>query len=82
MNMAETLPIAIVGLGGRFPGDASSPGKLWDMCLRGDDGWSKVPASKFNHDAFYHPDQFRSGAVSRPGLTPVQLYRQILRVRN
>ncbi len=57
-------PIAIVGLAGRFPGDAANPSKLFELCAAGKDAWSEVPLSKFNHEAFYHPDQSRNGAVS------------------
>ena len=62
--MADLVqPVAIVGLGGRFPGKATDPLKLWEMCSDGEDAWSEVPSSRFNHKAFYHPDQSRNGAV-------------------
>ena len=38
------IPIAVIGMGCRFPGDASSPEKLWDMLASGRNGWSKIPA--------------------------------------
>jgi len=60
----RTTPIAIIGLGGRFPGEATDPSKLWDLCFQGDDAWTEVPSSRFNHKAFYHPDVSRNGAVS------------------
>lgn len=33
--MANDTPIAVVGLACRFPGDASSPSKFWDMLKEG-----------------------------------------------
>ncbi len=64
MEDSAPPPIAIVGIGGRFPGEATSPSKLWDLCSAGEDAWTETPLSKFNHEAFYHPDQSRNGAVS------------------
>ncbi|KJR81416.1 polyketide synthase [Sporothrix schenckii 1099-18] len=60
-------PVAIIGLGGRFPGEATDPLKLYDMCAAGADAWTEVPASRFNHAAFYHPDQARNGATNVTG---------------
>lgn len=57
------IPIAIVGMGFRGPGDASNVEKLWDMILEGREAWSRIPASKWNHSAFYHPDYARHGTV-------------------
>ena len=57
-------PIAIIGIGCRFPGDATSPSKLWDMLSNARDAWSRWPAGRFNSEAFYHPHVGRSGSVS------------------
>ncbi|KAI2478999.1 Polyketide synthase module protein [Pyrenophora tritici-repentis] len=48
------VPIAVVGLACRFPGDASSPSKFWDMLKNGRDAYSPT-SSRWNSDAFYHP---------------------------
>jgi acyl transferase domain-containing protein len=61
----DTRPLAIIGLSGRFAGDASDPDKLWDMCADGKDAWSPVPSDRFNAEAFHHPDGGRSGSVSQ-----------------
>ena len=63
MEPDPVSPIAIIGVGGRFPGTATSPEDLWDMIAQGRDAWSKIPESRFNHQAFYHPDAGRNGAV-------------------
>ncbi|KAL2829478.1 hypothetical protein BDW59DRAFT_159066 [Aspergillus cavernicola] len=57
----KTMPLAIVGMSCRFGGGASNPEKLWDMLAEGRSAWSPVPKSRFNQDAFYHPDQLYPG---------------------
>jgi hypothetical protein len=64
----KLMPIAIVGMGCRFPQDATSPEKLWDMILRKESGRSDIPSDRFNVDAFYHPDSDRNGMVSAKGI--------------
>jgi hypothetical protein len=58
------MPIAIVGMGFRGPGDATSVENLWKMISEGQESWSKIPKHKWNHEAFYHPDANRHGTVS------------------
>ncbi|KJZ80344.1 hypothetical protein HIM_00194 [Hirsutella minnesotensis 3608] len=54
--MAAAEPVAIIGTGCRFPGGASSPSRLWDLLRSPRELARKVPADRFNIDAFYHPD--------------------------
>lgn len=63
--MRRDVPIAIVGMGCRFPGEATSPEKLWQLCASARSAWSEVPPDRWNRDAFYHPDGGRIGTVSR-----------------
>lgn len=58
------MPIAIVGVGFRGPGSASNVKQLWTMILEGREAWSPIPKSRWNNDAFYHPDHSRHGTVS------------------
>jgi Beta-ketoacyl synthase, N-terminal domain len=60
----KLMPIAIVGMGCRFPQDATSPERLYDMILRKQSARSDIPSDRFNVDAFYHPDSDRNGMVS------------------
>ena len=46
-------PVAIVGFGGRLPGDNHSPQKLWDFLERGGIANNEVPASRFNIAGHY-----------------------------
>jgi acyl transferase domain-containing protein len=58
------MPIAIVGIAGRFPGDAESPQKLWDMVAEGRSALSDIPADRFSADNFYHPHHERQGTIN------------------
>ena len=49
-------PIAIIGLGGRFPG-APDPESFWQLLRDGVDATSEVPASRWDIDAYYDPNK-------------------------
>ncbi|PNH61906.1 hypothetical protein VD0001_g9598 [Verticillium dahliae] len=57
-------PIAIVGSSCRFPGDASSPAKLWELLQTPRDVVSEVPASRFNTTGLYHADSQHHGSTN------------------
>ncbi|KAL5333394.1 putative polyketide synthase [Aspergillus crustosus] len=63
----KSLPIAVVGMSFRGPGEATSVENFWDMICERREGWSKVPEEKWNHDAFYHPDNKRHGTLNTKG---------------
>lgn len=64
---AADEPIAIVGIGCRFPG-ADGPGEFWRLLSGGVDATSEVPADRWDVDAFYNPDPAVPGtAVTRRG---------------
>ena len=56
--------VAIIGFSLRFPQDAVSPESFWNMLMEGRSASTEVPESRFNVDAFYHPDLDRLGSVS------------------
>jgi acyl transferase domain-containing protein len=56
MSGPNPIPLAIVGIGCRFPGDATNPEKLWELIANGKSAWSEIPADRWNADAFWHPD--------------------------
>lgn len=53
-------PIAIVGSGCRFPGESSSPSKLWDLLRHPRDVSSKI--DRFAAASFYHKNGHYHGA--------------------
>lgn len=60
----STVPIAVIGIAGRFPGDASNPQKLWDMVAQGRSALSEIPQDRFNIDAYYHEHNERHGTMN------------------
>ncbi|KAE8380488.1 hypothetical protein BDV26DRAFT_135722 [Aspergillus bertholletiae] len=61
------MPIAVIGISTRFPGDANSPEALWEMISKGKSAWSKIPEDRFALDSFYHPDADRNGTMNVTG---------------
>jgi acyl transferase domain-containing protein/SAM-dependent methyltransferase/acyl carrier protein len=56
-------PIAIIGIGCRFPGDANCPETFWRLLINGVDAIAEVPADRFDINAFYDPDRTKPGKV-------------------
>jgi acyl transferase domain-containing protein len=49
-------PIAIVGIGCRFPGNARDAESFWNLIASGTSAITEVPADRWNADRYYHPD--------------------------
>ncbi|MEN9565214.1 MAG: hypothetical protein RLZZ69_410 [Cyanobacteriota bacterium] len=56
-------PIAIIGIGCRFPG-AENPQAFWSMIRDGKTGIVEVPQSRWNVDAYYDRDQSKPGKAN------------------
>jgi 8-amino-7-oxononanoate synthase len=52
----ESTPIAIVGIGCRFPKAKDADG-FWNNLVQGKVAFSKVPADRWNHEIFYSANQ-------------------------
>ncbi|KAI6351195.1 hypothetical protein MCOR25_010071 [Pyricularia grisea] len=62
--MPSPEPIAVIGSACRFPGDLNSPSALWTLLQQPRDLQTEVPASRFNIDAFHHPDGSHHGRTN------------------
>jgi acyl transferase domain-containing protein len=60
---AKTEPIAIVGMGCRFPGGVDRPETFWDLLQQGQDAVTDVPADRWNMDDYYDPNPEQPGKI-------------------
>ncbi len=56
-------PLAIIGIGCRFPGNADSAQALWNLLCSGKDGIIEVPKDRWNIKRFYDPNPAKPGKV-------------------
>ncbi|NEQ85580.1 MAG: polyketide synthase, partial [Moorea sp. SIO2I5] len=56
-------PIAIIGMGCRFPGGASTPEAFWDILQNGVDAITEVPQDRWHLDDYYDPDPDSPGKI-------------------
>ncbi|KAH7350679.1 hypothetical protein BKA65DRAFT_243259 [Rhexocercosporidium sp. MPI-PUGE-AT-0058] len=61
---AEREPIAIIGSGCRFPGDANTLSKLWKLLEQPRDVSEPIASERFNVDRFYHPTGSHHGTTN------------------
>src|SRR5688500_20087313 len=54
-------PIAIIGIGCRFPGGANDPAQFWCLLTDGVDAISDVPEDRWHVRAFYDPEPGKPG---------------------
>jgi len=68
LEQARHEPIAVIGIGCRFPGGANDPEQYWRLIIEGEDAVSDLPAGRWDFDRFYDPDPNAPGKTySRSG---------------
>ncbi|BAY50153.1 beta-ketoacyl synthase (plasmid) [Scytonema sp. HK-05] len=63
VERSKTEPIAIIGLGCRFPGGAHDPDSYWRLMRDGVDAIVEIPRDRWNIDAYYDPDPDAQGKM-------------------
>jgi thioester reductase-like protein len=63
LEAAQAQPIAIIGMGCRFPGGADSPQAFWRLLRDGVDAVGEVPGDRWDVNAFYDPDRNAPGKM-------------------
>src|SRR5262245_34840226 len=62
-DMAQA-PIAVIGMGCRFPGGADDPAKFWTLLSEGRDAIRDVPRDRWDIDSYFDPDPDAPGRMS------------------
>ncbi|AGC61841.1 phenolpthiocerol synthesis type-I polyketide synthase PpsB [Mycobacterium liflandii 128FXT] len=57
-------PVAVVGIGCRFPGNVTGPDSFWDLLVEGGNAISGIPAERWDADDYYHPDPLTPGHMT------------------
>src|SRR6516225_7916876 len=58
-----TEPIAVVGMGCRFPGGINNSDQYWDLLRAGRSGIVRVPAERWDADSYYSEDNSVPGTI-------------------
>lgn len=56
-------PIALVGIGCRFPGGISDTKSFWELLVNKKDGIVEIPAERWNLQRFYDPEPNKPGKI-------------------
>ena len=64
LQQGRAEPIAIVGAGCRFPGGVRSPADYWRLLESGRDAIVRIPADRWDADAFYDADPAAPGKMT------------------
>ena len=56
-------PIALVGIGCRFPGGISDTKSFWELLVSKKDGIVEIPAERWNLQRFYDPEPNKPGKI-------------------
>lgn len=63
LEKQQTEPIAIIGMGCRFPGNISSPQDFWELLNSGKDTIATIPDTRWDGKAFYSPSYDDAGKI-------------------
>jgi len=63
LEYARSEPIAVIGIGCRFPGGADSPEAFWRVLHEGVDAVGDIPPDRWDVDAYFDPDPQATGKI-------------------
>ncbi|NEO35908.1 MAG: SDR family NAD(P)-dependent oxidoreductase [Moorea sp. SIOASIH] len=63
LERSKSEPIAIIGMGCRFPGGANDPETFWRLLRDGTDAIRPIPCSRWDIDAYYDPNPDTTGKM-------------------
>ena len=63
-EQAGAEPVAVIGMGCRFPGAAGGPAAFWRLLRDGVDAVAPVPAERWDHESYYSPDPAAPGKTN------------------
>ena len=64
LESAQQEPIAIVGMGCRFPGGAHGPDAFWRLLAESRDAITEIPSDRWDVDSLYDPDPEAPGRIA------------------
>ena len=64
MERKKREPLAIVGIGCRFPGNVNNPEEFWKLIIEKGDALTEIPPDRWNVNAKYAPDFKQAGKIS------------------
>src|SRR3979490_29210 len=68
IGASTTQPIAIIGMGCRFPGGANTPAAFWQVLREGRDAITEIPRDRFDTEPYFDPTSpLYGGLVTRAG---------------
>ena len=63
VERSKSEPIAIIGMGCRFPGGANDPKTFWRLLCDGTDAIKSIPSQRWDIDAYYDPNPNTQGKM-------------------
>ncbi|MFQ5334797.1 MAG: beta-ketoacyl synthase N-terminal-like domain-containing protein, partial [Flavobacteriales bacterium] len=63
-TMEQREPLAIIGIGCRYPGNINTPEELWDFICNKGDALGPIPPDRWDADALFAPEWRRAGKIN------------------
>ncbi len=63
VERSKSEPIAIVGMGCRFPGEINNPETFWQLLRNGVDAIADIPLERWDTNAYYDPNPDTQGKI-------------------